>query len=170
MYTVHTTRTHVVAYSRGISLIEVIVATGIISVSLLYIAKLYSDFVLLSNANVARVQAVFLLDEGMEAVKTMRGESWANIENTVASTTYYLIWENNKWKATTTPQIIDNTLVRTLLFSPVYRDDATFNIGGAGATTVDYGTKQIDISVAWLDHGATSTKALSMYVFDILGN
>jgi type II secretory pathway pseudopilin PulG len=156
--------------NRGISMIEVIIATSIISVSIIYISQLYSDSVLLSSSNAARVQAVFLLDEGVEAVKTMRGEAWDNIENTLASTTYYLIWENNKWNATTTPQIIDNTFTRTLLFSPVYRDNIGFNIGGPGMTTIDYGTKQVDISVSWLDHGATSTRNISMYIFDILGN
>lgn len=149
---------------KGFSLIEVIIAAGIISISIMYIAKAYRDFIVLSSSNTARVQAAFLLDEGVESIKTMRGYSWSTVASTTASTTYYMYWNTNRWVPTTTPQIIDGMFYRTLVFSPVYRD-GSFNIASSG--TVDSGSRKVDIAVTWSDRGSTSTRSMSMYIFNL---
>lgn len=154
--------------SKGFSIVEALIGVAIVSSSILYIANSYSNMVSLSATNTARVQATFLLDEGAEAVKTMRGESWSqNIATITASTTYYLVWSTNKWKATTTPQTIDGVFTRTLVFSPVYRD-ANFNIAESG--TLDGGSKRVDIRVDWSDKGTPASKNMSMYIFNIFNN
>lgn len=154
--------------SKGFSIIEALIGAAIVSSSILYIANSYSNMVALSSTNTARVQATFLLDEGVEAVKTMRGESWSqNIATLTASTTYYLVWSANKWKATTTPQVVDEVFTRTLVFSPVYRD-GNFNISDSG--TLDAGSKKVDISVGWSDKGTPVAKNMSMYIFNIFNN
>ncbi len=153
---------------RGLSLIEVLIGAAIVSSAIIYIANSYANFVSLSGSNTTRIQATFLLDEGVEALKTMRGESWSqNISNLTASTTYYFVWSTNKWKATTTPQVIDGVFTRTFVLTPVYRD-ANFNIAQSG--TLDAGSKRVDLTVLWSDKGATTTKNLSMYMFNIFNN
>jgi hypothetical protein len=148
-------------YTRGISVVEIIIATGIISLFMIYISQSYANFVYLSAANIAKIQASFLLDEGVEAVKTIRAESWSKIP---MSGTYYLYWNTNRWSATSTPRLVDNIFLRTLVFSSVNRD-ASFNIASGG--TGDSDSRKVDLSVAWLDKGATTTKSISMYVFNI---
>ncbi len=153
---------------KGFSLVEILIGSAIVSASIIYIANSYANFVSLSTTNTARIQAAFLLDEGVEALKTMRGESWTqNIASTTASTTYYLIWSTNKWKATTTPQLVDNIFTRTMVFTPVYRD-ANFNVAESG--TIDPGSKKVDFTVSWLDKGATTTKSTGIYIFNIYNN
>lgn len=153
---------------KGFSLVEILIGSAIVSASIIYIANSYANFVSLSTTNTARIQAAFLLDEGVEALKTMRGESWTqNIASTTASTTYYLTWSTNKWKATTTPQLINNIFTRTMVFSSVYRD-VNFNVAESG--TIDPGSKKVNFVVSWPDKGATTTKSVSMYLFNIFNN
>lgn len=152
---------------RGISVIEILIASSIISLTVISISVAYGNFVYLSRQNTAKVQAALLLDEGSEAVKTMRGERWSNIASTTASTTYYFTWATDRWRATTTPVIVDGMFYRTFVVSPVYRDVSTFNILPDTSGTLDPGTKKIDITVAWSDKGATSTRSSTIYVFNI---
>lgn len=154
-------------FKKGISIIEVIVASAIISLSTISIAVVYGNLVGLSVQNTQKVQANFLLNEGVEAIKTMRGESWSNIASTTASSSYYFIWSGDRWRGTTTPVLIDGVFTRTFVVLPVYRDVATFNILSNTSGTLDPGTKKVDINVSWLYKGATSTKSITMYIFNL---
>lgn len=154
-------------YKRGISVIEILIASTIISLTVISISVAYGNFVYLSVQNTAKIQATLLLDEGVESIKTMRGERWSNIASTTASTTYYFAWMTDRWRATTTPVVIDNTFYRTFTVSPVYRDSSTFNILPDASGTLDTGTKKVDIIIVWNDRGATTTRSTTMYIFNL---
>ena len=96
----------------GISIAEVIVASAIISVFMLSIANVYNNLVKLSVENTYKTQAVFLLDEGVEAMKMMRSYSWSDIASSTPGVDYYLIWQNNRLQATTTLVISDDVFIR----------------------------------------------------------
>ncbi len=132
---------------KGVSLIEVIIATAIIGGAIMYVAQSYGQFVTTSTDNIARVQAAFLLDEGVEAVKTLRGEKWTNVASTTSYIPYYLTWNSSKWAATTSVQVVDSTFYRT--------------------GTLDAGTRKVTVSVSWRDRAATTTRSIIMYVFNI---
>jgi len=150
---------------KGISLIEVIVASAIISLSMISTSVVYGNLVSVSTQNTAKVQAAFLLDEGVEAIKSMRGDAWSNIASTTPGTTNYFLWTSNKWKATTTPAVIDGVFTRTFIVSTVNRD-TNLNISTSTGTN-DPGTKKVDISVSWKDITGTSTRSTSMYIFNL---
>lgn len=150
---------------KGISLIEVIIACTIISLCTVSTAVVYGNLVSLSTQNTAKVQAAFLLDEGVEAIKSMRDDTWANIASTTPGATNYFLWTTDRWKATTTFSSIDNTFIRTFTVSSVYRD-VNFNISTSTGTN-DVGTKKVDIDVSWWDTKGTSTRSTSMYVFNL---
>ncbi len=152
---------------KGISVIEVLIASAVISLSIIYIANIYGSFVSISINNTAKVQAVFLLDEGVEAIKTMRGEKWSNIANTTIGTTYFLHWNTDRWQATTSTSTIDGFFTRTFTSSAVKRDASTFNIQTDGSGTVDTGTRKVDLTVSWAEKGATTTRTASMYIFNL---
>ena len=154
-------------YKRGISVIEILIASAIISLTVISISVAYGNFVYLSRQNTAKVQAALLLDEGTEAIKTMRGERWSNIASTTASTTYYFTWSTDRWRATTTPIVIDNIFHRSFVVSPVHRDSSTFNILPDASGTLDPGTRKVDITVAWSDQSATTTRSTTMYIFNL---
>ncbi len=155
-------------FKKGISVVEVIVASVVISLAVISISVIYGNLISLSARNTAKVQAAFLLDEGIDAIKTMRGESWSNIASTTEGVPYYFIWSTDRWKATTTPASIDGFFTRYFVVSSVNRDTTDFNILTSTSTGVsDAGTKKVDITVSWSDQGATSTRTTSMYIFNL---
>lgn len=153
-------------YKKGISIVEVVIASAIISLSMIYITNVYGNLLTLSLSNTEKVQAVFLLDEGVEAIKTMRNYSWSSIASSSADTTYYLIWQNSRWQSTTSPNIIDNKFIRTFTVSNVYRDPSTLNIVTSGGV-LNNDSKIVNIDISWNYKGATSSKQVSFYVFNL---
>jgi Tfp pilus assembly protein PilV len=153
-------------YKKGISIVEVVIASAIISLSMISITNVYGNFLTLSLANTEKVQAVFLLDEGVEAIKTMRNYSWSSVSSSTVDTTYYLTWQNSRWQSTTTPNTIDNKFIRTYTVSNVFRDASTLNIVNNGGV-LNNDSKVINLDVSWNYKGATSSKQISFYVFNL---
>ena len=153
-------------YKKGISIVEVVIASAIISLSMISITNVYGNFLTLSLANTEKVQAVFLLDEGVEAIKTMRNYSWSSVASSTLATTYYLTWQNSRWQSTTTPNSIDNKFIRTFTVSNVFRDASTLNIVNNGGV-LNNDSKVINLNVSWNYKGATSNKQISFYVFNL---
>lgn len=155
-----------ILYQKGISIVEVVIASAIISVSMISITNVYGNFLTLSLANTEKVQAVFLLDEGVEVIKTMRNYAWSNISSSNVNTTYYLTWQNSRWQSTTTPNTVDNKFIRTFTVSDVYRDVSTLNIVSNGGV-LNNDSKVVNLDVSWDYKGATSSKQISFYVFNL---
>lgn len=153
-------------YHKGISIVEVVIASAIISISMISITNVYGNFLTLSLANTEKVQAVFLLDEGVEVIKTMRDYSWSSIASSTAGINYYLIWQDSRWQSTTTPVVIDNKFTRTFTVSNVYRDTNNLNIVSDGGV-LNNDSKIVNLDVSWDNKGATSTRQISFYVFNI---
>jgi hypothetical protein len=151
---------------KGISIIEVVIASAIISLSMIAISNVYGNFLQLSLENTEKVQAVFLLDEGVESLNIMRNYSWKSIASSTPSTNYYLEWKDNKWQSTTTPNIIDNKFIRKFTVENVYRDPSTLNIVYSGGV-LNNDTKMINMDVSWNYKNSTSTKQISFYVFNL---
>lgn len=155
-------------YKKGISVVEIIIASAIISLSVISISVVYGNLVVLSLQNTEKVQAGFLLDEGVEAIKIMRDASWSRIASTTSGIAYHFIWSGNEWRATTTSSLIDEKFIRTFVVYPVHRDVSTFNIlPDTSSGSLDAGTKKIDITVSWSQKGATSSKSTTMYIFNL---
>ena len=77
--------------NKGSLLIEVLVASAIISTSVVASLGVLGTMAKLQYRNTARIQASFLAEEGIEAVKTLRNASWnTNIKNLTLGTRYYL--------------------------------------------------------------------------------
>lgn len=153
-------------FKKGISLVEVIFASAIIGLSMVYIVNVYGNFMQLSLENTDKIQAVFLLDEGVEAMKTMRNYSWSSIASSTSNIDYYLIWQDGRWQSTTTPVLVDNKFIRKYQISDVYRDPSTLNIVTSGGV-LNNDSKLLDIEVLWNYKGSTSTKSTSFYLFNI---
>jgi hypothetical protein len=153
-------------FKKGISLVEVIIASSIIGLSMIYISNVYGNFLTLSLENTDKVQAVFLLDEGVEAIKTMRNYAWSTIGSSTPEVDYYLIWQDDRWQSTTTLTFIDNKFIRKYKVVDVYRDPSTLNIVNTGGT-LNPDSKIINIDISWNYKGATSSKTTSFYMFNL---
>lgn len=153
--------------NKGFTLVEVLIACTIISVSTFALMQASSTGIRLSNQALIKLQANLLIEEGVESVKSMRDDSWSNISNLTQNVLYYLSFNNNlkKWELSTTETSIDNNFTRSIVVEDVYRDinDDIVNNGGI----IDPRTRKITVKVSWPFSGAQSSKELSFYIADI---
>jgi Tfp pilus assembly protein PilV len=155
---------------EGFSLVEVIIAASIITASILAIVGVYSTFVQKTFTNTPAIQAAYLADEGVEALKTMRDFGWTNnISNLTVGNIYrlYFSTSTSAWRATTSPALIDNQFDRTFVLGNAYRDGSD-NLASAG--TLDSNTRLVTVNVSWRDKNGTSTKTVMAYINNLFSN
>ncbi len=153
--------------STGFTLVEVLVASAIISVTTFSLISAGAKGVELSTRALRQTQASYLLEEGAEAVKSIRDANWTNISGLTVGTTYYLSYNTstNVWSLSTTASTIDSIFTRTVVLSAVARD-ANDDIATSGTT--DIRTKKAVVTVTWpVSNGTTVSKTLSLYIADI---
>lgn len=153
--------------NRGFSLVEIVVACAIISVCTFALLSGASKGVTLSSYALRQAQGNTLLEEGAEAVKSIRDAAWANISGLTIGTTYYLSYDTgtNVWSPSLDASTIDSIFTRTIVLSAVYRD-ANDDIVASGGT-LDAGTKKVTVNVSWATSSGTKTKTLEFYMSDI---
>lgn len=154
------------AKNKGFALMEIIIASAIISIITFAIVSAAQKGLGLSQRAVHQTQASYLLEEGAEAVKTIRDSSWATISALTLGTTYYLSFNTttNLWSLSTTPSTIDSFFTRTVVVSAVSRD---VNDDIASSGTVDVRTKKVVVTTSWPSSSGTLSKTLSFYVADV---
>lgn len=112
-------------------------------------------------------QALALAQEGLEATRSVRDQSWAdNIAPLSNGTTYYATTTGGEWQLTTTnPGVIDGIFTRTIVLAAVGRD-ASDNITGSGTT--DPNTRRASSTVTWTERNKGRTVTLEMYLTNFL--
>lgn len=149
---------------KGFATVEILIASTIISVTLIALVLATGRAVDLSIESVQRVQASFLLEESAESVKLIRDNAWTGISTATIGTTYYLNFTGGTWTITTTnPGAIDG-YTRTIVFSNVYRDG---NDDIAVSGTLDAGTKLVTSTVSWNGVSGPKTESMQLYVANI---
>ncbi|MCX6731800.1 MAG: type II secretion system protein [Candidatus Parcubacteria bacterium] len=152
---------------KGFTLLEVVVGLGILSFIIFGLFLVSQISLRIVNASTRNTQAIFLMEEGVEAVKVLRGLSWeSNIKLLNNETSYYLNFSNNTWQSTTTPVFTDG-FERKFVSENVYRD-ANDDIAAGGNPDPD--TKKITIFVSWPETNGTTTKSVSTYIANIFKN
>lgn len=143
------------SYQAGITLIEMLVALGILAVMLVAIGFSVTAYVNARSELVDETKATYLAEEGYELLRAIRDNNWNSISGLSSGTTYYLAVSTTTLAIGTTPEIIDGRFRRSFVVRTVLRN-ASGDIVSSGST-IDLGSKQIDISVA----GPTGTTTLS---------
>ena len=157
----------IINYSKaGFTIIEVLIACVIISITTLAVMSAASKGIELSNKALKQVQMSMILEEGVEAVKSIRDTNWITISDLNTDTNYYLFFNLNTWSLSTTPSsLIDEVFTRTITLSPVYRD-ANDDIASSG--TLDTGIKRVNITVSWISPSGVISKNMTFYLANIL--
>lgn len=147
--------------NQGFTLLEILIGASIITASFLGVLTVFDRLTGASRQMVELTQAGFLLEEGLEAARIWRDNSWANLGDWPAGTEYYLTWSGSKWATSTANVFLDGQFERKIKLTAVSRDGNS-DIVSAGGTD-DPNTKLMTITVAWSASGATTTKTLSAY-------
>ncbi len=159
-------KTHdVQSRTRGFGLIEILVASAVLSSVLLAVSFFYQNALGVSQLTGERVQAAFLLEEGLEVVKIMRDNSWTDITGLATGIPLYYDWTGTAWATTSANTFVDGFYDRSFILDDVYRDvndDIVFSGG-----TLDTNIKRVTVSVSWQRDGATTTRSIASYIADI---
>ncbi len=153
---------------KGASVIEVVVGLAIFMIGIFALVKTYNYYLQFALIHKYDVQAALLAEEGIEAVKILRDQSFAgNITPLNSGTTYSIAFVNSFWQSTTTRKYVDGIFDRTFTLSDVYRN-ATDDISSSG--TLDPGTKKLTVSVAYRGVSGITTKSISTYLTNLFNN
>lgn len=156
-------------YQRGATLVEAVVAVSVFLVVVLSLSGVITFSMKAVLENATKVQAGFLAEEGLEAVRLMRDAGWtANIAGQSSGTPFYLEFNGAAWTATETSTTIEGIFERQVVFADVYRDFSQ-NIVSSGGT-LDPNIRKVTVEVSWLSAGATTTRALSTYLANVFND
>ncbi|MBU6430928.1 MAG: hypothetical protein KGJ58_00875 [Patescibacteria group bacterium] len=150
---------------KGFGLIEIIVGSAILTISLIAISTYFQKSLQLSQDSAKMTQASFLLEEGIEIAKFFRDASWLNISGLTAGAPYYLQFDGTKWATTSSNVFVDNVFERKLVIDNVSRDGSDEIVSSGG--TNDPNTKKATVSVSWFEKNGTTTKSISTYLTNI---
>ena len=123
------------------------VATSIITVSILATMTVAQKSIYVSRQALHATQAAFLLEEGAENTRIARDNAWSNVTALNSS-----------------EQV--GIFTRTVVASNVNRDDTSKDIVTSEGT-IDDGTKLITVTVSWPEGGIAVTKTLRFYISNI---
>lgn len=155
-------------YKKGFGMIEIVASIGIISIVILGLTFISEMSLKIINDSLMGVKSSFLLEEGIEAVKTLRDESWAsNILPLAAGDIYYLNFNGAKWQAVSSNAFIDNLFERKFVLEDVYRD---INQDIASSGIIDSNTKKITVFVSFYGRHGMTTKQISAYITNLFNN
>ncbi len=154
---------------KGFSLIEIVVGLAIIFLCMVSLFSALQISLRVINSDTQQIKAGLLLEEGIEAVKSMRAESWNDKIKTLAtSTSYYFFFDDNnkEWQATLTSVYVDS-FERKFSVEDVYRDN---NDDITSSGTLDLNTKKVVVLVSWVAENGTTTDSLSAYITNLFNN
>lgn len=158
-------------FLRGFSLIEIVIATAMLSIFLVSISLQFKKILEVGILSTRSIQTNFLLEEGVEAVKSLRDEGWTGkIANLRVGTVYYLSWNGAKWTTTVAPQVIDSMFTRSFTIASTTRD-VNYDIATSGGTD-DIGARKVTMSVSWTpkNSSAAITDSIETYIMNIFAN
>lgn len=155
--------------SGGFALVEALVAAAILSGTLAAAVSAYLVAVRAAGENGDAVEALYLADEGVEAVRDLRDSGWsANIAPLpTGGTPFYLAWNGSAWATSVADTLIDGAFDRSVTLGSVYRD-ANGDIAQSGA--LDPNARRVTVTVSWRSGQASTSRSLSAYVTNLFNN
>src|SRR3989344_6412219 len=110
--------------NKGFMMVEIIVAISIITVSILAAMAVAQKSAYLSRQALHATEASFILEEGAEAVRIFRDNTWSNISSLTPGTNYYPTFSGGTWILSGTPNTF-GIFTRTASITAVNRDNST---------------------------------------------
>lgn len=155
--------------SKGISIVEIIVASAIIAVSVVGIVAAIQVYLKVVYQNTRETQAVLLLDETAEALQYMRDDSFStHFDSITFGDTYTIFWNGTGYELSTSTVMLPYDMTRTVVFDEVERDGSDVIVSSGG--TVDVDTIKAAVTIEWPYKEDTKTLVSEMLIHDAYGN
>lgn len=155
---------------NGIGIVEAIVVISTMSVAFAALLSVSIFFIRGGLYSAEETQAVYLLEEGIEAARFMRDGGFSlHISPLVGAGATYLVPTTTTWVATSTPVVLFEKFSRTLEFTEVYRrssDGTIVPVSSPDPKTLDTGTVRLEGEVAWSKGSIRATT----YITDLYEN
>lgn len=146
-----------ISKQSGASLAEVLVAIALSSIMLPAFAEAALTSRAAQPAAAQRTQAISLERDAVEAVRSIREQSWDNI---VTDGTYHPVVTSGHWALSAGTETIGN-LTRQIVIASVERDGSGVIVASGGTT--DPSTKHVTVTVSWTSPANGSTTS-DMYL------
>src|SRR3989344_2365907 len=147
--------------NSGFVLVEIILAVGILSVLAAAVAYIVSNASTNFNGATDEALKARFAQQGYEALKSIRDNSWKKIADATASTNYDAVQDaSNNWGLTTSLTTRGN-LTRRIIFYDIQRDSSGAIVASGG--NADYNTRRVAIQIT----GGTTTYQLDGYISNI---
>jgi hypothetical protein len=158
------------SYKSGIGMLETLIGLSILVSAVLVLMATFNSYTSVALRETNVLKGIYLAEEGVEAIRTLRDKSFAtNISAQTIGTPYHLIFVSPEWQLTTTPQIIDGKFQRTVTFDEVYRRDTDsdiIDVSSSDPKTMDPETKKVTVQVVWDDE----SRSIVTYITDLFDN
>ena len=152
---------------KGLSLVEVLVASTLIIVFFMALVGIYNTYLKISKTNIYSIKAGYLAEEGIESIKSLRDISWNNnIAPLSTNSNLYLTFSGGRWVSTSTNTFIDGMFERKINITEVNRDPSNGDIVTSGGS-LDSGTRLVTVTVSWPYKNATSTRVMATYITNL---
>jgi Tfp pilus assembly protein PilV len=150
---------------KGFLTIDLLVSVSIITAVVLSASLLTQKSLNVSRRALHNLQASYLLEEGAEAVRTIRDDTWDHFPDFNYNTPNGLEFVSGVWTISGSSSTIGN-FTRTVTFYTVNRDGVTGDIVTSGGS-YDTGTVLVKVEVSWNESGQSVVKDLQFYITDI---
>lgn len=160
---------HVLHARRGVGLVEAIVVISIASVAFAALLSSAVFFLRGGLASADRAQALYVLEEGVEAVRFLRDQGYAsNITPRIGAGTFYLAPTTGGFISTSTSRTELGAYTRAVTLSSVYRrvsDDDIVPSTSGNPKVIDPDTALLSVTVSW-SGGSVDTQTYVTNIYD----
>ena len=150
---------------KGFGLIEILIVGAVIGIGFVGLVAFLISSASTTFQITRNTEAAALAEEGMEAVRSMRDESWSLVST---AGTYYPEISVDKWTLVSTdPGLINGLYTRTVVIDNVNRDT---NDDIASSGTLDPNTKRVTVTVTWQENQKAEDVTIETYITNFLSN
>lgn len=159
--------------------LEVLISAFIISLAVLATMDITQRSIYLSRLTFHGSQAVFLNQEGAEALRIMRDNNWTNWVDSgnpgdgvpdaspSVGTIYYFKFQNGTWMLTTNSAYETvNDVKRKVIFFGAKRNASTKDVASC-SSGCDSNIRGVTINTNWIEGTTYHDKLLQFYIFQI---
>lgn len=152
---------------RGISIVEIVVAAAIISISVVGIVGAIQVYLKIVYQNTRQTQAVLLLDETAEAIQSIRDQDYSSIADLNTNTTYTVFWNGSAYQIGTSPITLQYNMTRTFTLEDIKRNSQDVIVQSG---TIDPNTKKAVITIKWPYKDSQQTLTSEVLIHNLYDN